>query len=176
MPQPKSRKIAILGYRSVGESACMTSSCWENIFGVLRRDAGAKRRRPSALVWSEGFTPTLIVGDRFSSGETWPGRFILPEAARHVPKADHFLPFRPVRLPPTCLIGGGLRAEARAAAFDALLSFYLMACGSEEAQLARAESTLVTARWHALMAQLEAQSACQHWTTAMLERRLKNPI
>lgn len=71
----------------------------ENIFGVFRCDTGAKCRRPFASVWSEWFTPTLTVGSRFSSGETWPGRFILPEAVRNAPKAGHFWAFWPVRLP-----------------------------------------------------------------------------
>lgn len=144
----------------------------ENIFGVLGCGIGAKCRRPCALVWSEWFTPTSVVGSRFSSGETWPGRFILPEAVRNVPKADHFSAFWSVRLPSSppqpCLISGVLRVKAWAPAFDALLSFSLIACESDEAQLGWAESTLVTARWHALMAQLEAQSAYQHWTSAML--------
>lgn len=47
-----------------------------------------------------GFTPTLIVSSRFSSGETWPGGFIPPEAVRHVPKADLFSSHqRPPALP-----------------------------------------------------------------------------
>lgn len=101
MPQPKSRKIAILGYRSVGESACMTSSFWkissECSDATLALNVGGL----FALVWSVWFTPTLIVGSRFSSGETWPGRFILPEAVRDEAKADFFffLHFLPVRLP-----------------------------------------------------------------------------
>lgn len=135
----------------------------ENVF---RCDTGAKCRRPFALVWCEWFTPTLIVGSRFSSGETWPDRFILPEAVRNVPTADdvfgRFDRCGSHQRPQPCLISGALRVKAWAAAFDALLSFYLISCESEEAQLGWAESTLVTARWHALMAQLEAQSAYQH--------------
>lgn len=89
----------------------------ENIFGVFGCDTGAQCRRPFASVWSEWFTPTLIICSRFSSGETWPGRFILPEAVRDVAKADFFFFFAFDRCgshqrPQPCLISDVLLAKA----------------------------------------------------------------